>query len=635
MNNSDQISSSLTSSGFSEMFSLAVNNSSNIIFITDIDGNIEYVNKKFTETTGYLFSDIKGKNPRVLNSGKHDQDFYKNLWQTITSGQIWQGKILNKSKSGDLFWEHTVITPIMSESGDILNFLAEKEVITDKVRTEKALELSKLNFKNIFNSAPDTITIHDFSGKMLTVNKAFYERLGYTYEEAMNLKPEDFDVEETTEKFNERVKEITEKGFIVFETTTICKTGEKYYTEIISKIIEFEGQKAFLNYGRDITERKIAEQELERSERDYRLLTESLNDVVARVSKNGRLLYVSPRIRTFAGYEPEEELGKHVSKYVSKKTDLARALKILSNIFIKKNSGIFEFLYKPKSGKSFPVELSYSPVIENNIVQYVHLVLRDNTERKILEEDLKDAKEEAEAGANMKAAFLANMSHEIRTPMNGILGFTDLLKNPDLSKEKRINYIDIISKSGNHLLNLINDIIDVSKIDAGQVRILEEECKLNFCLLDLYNFFQGMVDKKNNGSVTLNVNYGIPVGEDSILTDETRLRQIITNLIGNAVKFTEKGKITVNSSINKDNNILISVEDTGIGMTKEEMSVIFERFRQADDSTTRNYGGTGLGLTISKAYVDMLGGEIWVESQKGKGSTFYFTIPYKKVKIKE
>ncbi len=612
------------------MFSFAVNNSSNIIFITDSTGNIEYVNKKFIEITGYELNEVKGKNPRVLNSGRHNREFYENLWKTILAGKVWKGEIINNTKSGEIFWDNTTITPILSKKGDIINFLAEKEV-----QVQKALTQSKENFKNIFDFAQDTITIHDCSGKMLTVNKAFYERLGYTYEEAMNLKPEDFDVEENSDKFKERVKEIQTKGFTIFETTTVCKTGERYYTEVISKIIEFEGQKAFLNFGRDITDWKKDKQELERSEKNYRLLTESLNDVVARISKSGRILYVSPRIKTFAGYEPEEELGEHVSKYIKKKIDSVRALKILADIFIKKNSGTFEFLYKPKNRKPFPVELSYSPVIENNKVQYVHLVMRDNTERKKLEEDLKNAKEEAEEAANMKAAFLANMSHEIRTPMNGILGFTDLLKNPDLSKEKRISYIDIISKSGNHLLNLINDIIDISKIDAGHVNIINEECKLNFCLLDLYNFFDGMVEEKSQGKVNLIVNYGIPVGEDSIITDETRLRQIITNLIGNAVKFTEKGKITINSSINKDNNILISVEDTGIGMTKEEMSVIFERFRQADDSTTRNYGGTGLGLTISKAYVDMLGGEIWVESKKGKGSTFYFTIPYKKAKIKE
>ena len=627
MSNLDNILSSPMPSNLSDMFSFAVNNSSNIIFLTDSDGNIEYVNKKFTEVTGYEFNEVKGKNPRVISSGTYSQTFYANLWQTILAGKVWKGEMINNTKSGEIFWDNTTITPIFSEKGDILNFLAEKEV-----QIQKALTQSKENFKNIFDFAQDTITIHDFSGKMLTVNKAFYDKLGYSYEEAMNLKPEDFDVEENSDKYKERVKEIRTKGFTLFETTTVCKNGEKYYTEVISKIIEFEGKKAFLNFGRDITDWKKDKQELEKSEKNYRLLTESLNDVVARISKSGRLLYVSPRIKTFAGYEPNEELGEHFSKYVSNESDLVKALEILSDIFITKKSGTFEILYNPKNGEPFPVELSYSPVIENNKVQYVHLVMRDNTERKKLEEDLKKAKEEAEEGANLKAAFLANMSHEIRTPMNGIIGFTDLLKQENLSSEKRTYYIDIISKSGKHLLNLINNIIDISKIDAEQVRIFEDECKLNFCLLDLYNFFNDLVEKENNGNVKLNVNYGIPVGEDSIQTDETRLRQIITNLIGNAVKFTEKGSININSSINKDGNILISVEDTGIGMTQEEISVIFERFRQADDSTTKNYGGTGLGLAISKAYVEMLGGELWVESKKGKGSTFYFTIPYKKTK---
>jgi len=230
----------------------------------------------------------------------------------------------------------------------------------------------------------------------------------------------------------------------------------------------------------------------------------------------------------------------------------------------------------------------------------------------------------------MKAAFLANMSHEIRTPMNGILGFTDLLKNPDLPIKKRQNYIEIITKSGNHLLSLINDIIDISKIDAGHVSVFEEECKVNFCMLDLHNFFQGMTEEKSKGDVELKINYGIHVGEDKIITDKTKIRQILTNLIGNAIKFTNKGTITITSKIHKEESILFSVKDTGIGLTEKESEIIFDRFRQADDSTTKKFGGTGLGLAISKAYTEMLGGKMWVESKKGKGATFYFTVPYKK-----
>jgi len=222
------------------------------------------------------------------------------------------------------------------------------------------------------------------------------------------------------------------------------------------------------------------------------------------------------------------------------------------------------------------------------------------------------------------------MSHEIRTPMNGILGFTDLLKNSKLNTDKRNEYIDIIQKSSKHLLNLINDIIDISKIDAGNTILFEEECKINFCLLDLSNFFNEIIKEKSGGNVQLVFNYNIPIGKDTIIADETKLRQIVTNLIGNAIKFTKKGTITVEASIIDENYIQFFVKDTGVGIKKESQSLIFDRFRQEDESTTRHFGGTGLGLAISKAYVEMMGGKIWVESEVGKGATFYFTIKYKK-----
>jgi len=153
-------------------FSTVVEKSTNIIFITDSDGNIEYVNKKFTDTTGYCLNDVKDKTPRILKSGKHNKEFYDNLWETINSGKTWNGEIVNKTKSGDLFWENTTIIPLKTENGIITNFIAEKEIITKKVKTEKALTQSEKNFKNVFDFADDTIVVHDFLGKMLAVNKA-------------------------------------------------------------------------------------------------------------------------------------------------------------------------------------------------------------------------------------------------------------------------------------------------------------------------------------------------------------------------------------------------------------------------------------------------------------------------------
>ncbi len=624
-----KISNFSVNEDFSNTMSLAVEQSANIVFITDIDGKFEYVNKKFTEITAYSLNEVSGKTPRIFKTKDKNNKFYKNLWETIKSGKVWRGEFKNIDKLGNIFWDSTTITPLKSNNGEIIKFLAVKEIITKKKKITKSLIQSEKNLKNIFDFSNDTIIIHDFFGKMLAVNNSFCKRLGYTYDEAMELKLEDFDVEENPDRFKKIMREIREHGYSIFETIDISKNREFLFTEVISKVIDFNEKKAILSIGRDITERKKFEKKLERSERKYRVLTETLNDVVIRVSLTGELLYVSPQIKELSGYEPEEITGKPFANFLSRKSEITMAFKLLSEVSHKKNSGTFEFFIRDKKGKEIPVENSYAPVIENGKVLYVHLVMRNNTEKRRNKEALLKAKKDAEAGANMQAAFLANMSHEIRTPMNGILGFTQLLKQDNLKNEDKLEFIDIILESGKHLLSLIDDIINISKIDAGFIKPHETKCSINYCLRNIFKFFNNNISEKSGGKTKLIVNYALAAGEDYVYTDETKLRQILINLIGNAAKFTKKGTITLNSSKYNDDFLLFSVEDTGIGIPLKYQELIFERFRQIDESTTRKHGGTGLGLAISRAYVEMLGGKIWIESSLKKGSKFYFTIPYK------
>jgi CheY-like chemotaxis protein len=261
------------------------------------------------------------------------------------------------------------------------------------------------------------------------------------------------------------------------------------------------------------------------------------------------------------------------------------------------------------------------------MIAYIAIV-SDITERRTFIQNLEKAKADAEASDRLKTAFLANMSHEIRTPMNAIVGFSNLLSDSKLPEAKKEEYLDHIIQSSNMLLNLIDDIIDISKIEAGQITINRQEFRINKVVQDVFKTFSN-VSKKRNLDFRLN----IPPSSDSISlnTDPVRLRQILSNLIGNAVKFTERGYIEIGYDV-RDNgmgsNIRFFVKDSGIGIPKDKQSLIFERFRQLDDTRTRRFGGTGLGLSISKKLVDLLGGNIWVESQPGEGSEFYFTIPY-------
>lgn len=250
--------------------------------------------------------------------------------------------------------------------------------------------------------------------------------------------------------------------------------------------------------------------------------------------------------------------------------------------------------------------------------------------------ELLKAKEKAEESDRLKSAFLANMSHEIRTPMNGILGFSELLKEPDLTGGQQLEYIRIIEKSGKRMLNIINDIVDISKIEAGLMKIDSKESDINEQIEYIYTFFKPEVEAKG---MKLFFKNPLSAKESIINTDREKLYAILTNLVKNAIKYTTKGSIELgyqlkiekeSDNTDKKGNIVLEfyVKDTGIGIPKERQEAIFERFIQADIADKMAYQGAGLGLSISKAYVEMLGGKIWVESEEGKGSCFYFTLPY-------
>jgi signal transduction histidine kinase len=252
--------------------------------------------------------------------------------------------------------------------------------------------------------------------------------------------------------------------------------------------------------------------------------------------------------------------------------------------------------------------------------------------RKKAEEELKASENHAQESDRLKSAFLANMSHEIRTPMNGILGFAELLKEPGLTGEEQQEYIRIIEKSGARMLNIINDIVDISKIEAGLVTANLRDVNINGKIEFVYKFFKPEIEEKG---IQLFFKNGLPNVNAILHTDEEKLYAILINLVKNAAKYTDSGLIEIGYKlVNKDIKmplIEFYVKDSGIGIPKDRQNAIFERFIQADISDAKAYQGAGLGLSISKAYVEMLGGTIWVESEFGKGSTFHFTIPYYRV----
>ena len=342
----------------------------------------------------------------------------------------------------------------------------------------------------------------------------------------------------------------------------------------------------------------------------------------------GVIEYANPKFVEMSGYNLEETIGRNPRISKSGHTSPTQYKKMWQTI-TSGNVWHGDFHNLKKDGTPYWVSAAISPIQNpEGVTTHFLAIEEDITLRKKTEQDLIEAKEHAEESDRLKSAFLANMSHEIRTPLNGILGFTNLLKDPTLSFIEQQEYLEIIEKSGSRLLNIINDIIDISKIESGQMEVSLTETNINKQLEFIYAFFEPEIKNKNIEFILQN---NQSQNELIITTDSEKIYAILINLVKNAIKFTNKGKIEFGYTLRKDKQpaeLEFFVKDSGIGIPKNKIETIFKRFIQVDISDKRAYQGSGLGLSISKAYVDMLGGKIWVKSTLNEGSTFYFTIPY-------
>jgi PAS domain S-box-containing protein len=377
---------------------------------------------------------------------------------------------------------------------------------------------------------------------------------------------------------------------------------------------------------RDITESKLAEFELREKEVQYRNLADSGLALIWRSGTDKLCNYFNEPWLNFTGRTLEQEMGNGWAEGVHP-DDLNRCLETYVTSFDNRKKFDMEYRLRHISGEYKWIRDMGTPNYDSRgvFIGYIGHCF-DITEQKRTENELLTAKEHAEESDRLKSTFLANMSHEIRTPMNGIMGFATLLKETKLNGKTRNDYIDMIEKSGKRMLNIINDIMSISKVEAGLMEIKISETNVNEQIKYIYTFFQP--EAKGKG-LQLLCKTTLPAKRAILKTDKEKVYAILTNLIKNALKFTHDGYIEF-GYVEKGKYLEFFVKDTGIGIIPEHREIVFERFRQGSESHTyaRNYEGAGLGLSISKAYVEMLGGEIWVESEQGKGSVFYFTIPH-------
>jgi PAS domain S-box-containing protein len=501
--------------------------------------------------------------------------------------------------------------------------------ITERKQTEARLLL----LATAVEQTGDIIAITDTAGRIQYVNPAFEQATGYSSGETIGRNPRMLKSGSQSPEFYRSLWETISQGrrwtgrFI-----NKRKNGSLYEEEAsISPVRDAAG--TIVNYvavKRDITERSKMEQEVTMLAHAIR----SIRECVSITDTNDSVLFVNEAFLETYGYQLDELVGKSLRRMVRRLDEASQNAMPSPEV----DAGYYwegELINRRKDGTEFPIQLSTAPV-RNGAGQTTAIiaVAQDITDRKRSLEELRRAKDAAESASRAKSEFLANMSHEIRTPMNGIIGMTELALDTDLSPDQR-EYLKLVKLSADSLLGVINDILDFSKIEAGRLELNLDEFALPESVDEIMKAL-GVRANQKGIELAYYLRPGVP---DRIIGDAGRLRQVLVNLVGNALKFTERGEVIVRVDVEAQTNdeviLHFGVRDTGVGIPPEKQTMIFESFTQADGSTTRKYGGTGLGLAISSELVDLMGGRIWVESpvnlpgiQAGSGSMFHFTARF-------
>ncbi len=600
-----------------KLLSTAVTHNPLSIVITDSDGIIEYVNPAFTQCTGYSESEAIGQNASILKSGTHDEAFYKDLWETISSGKIWHGEFLNKKKNGDLFRESTMISPVSLKSSGISHHIAVKQDITEHKITEEALLASRKRFSELMELLPQPLFETNIRGRITYANRAAFQTFLY--------EPEDFDrglhysqliIPDDLARLRKNLRKITSgSAFNDDEYTALRKNGTTFPILIYSSPIVNNGKPVGVRgIILDITHRKKIEEHLLQSKQQYRNLFQAIPDAVIVIDNDsGKLIRWNKQAKIIFDAESETLASMHLTDLFHEESK-AGALQNFASLTPGKTIS-FESKIVTAFGLTVDVSVSAGVFSTNHNKSLVGIV-RDITEQKKSEELIRE-------NIRLKNDFVSNVSHELRTPLFSILGFSSTLikERQELDNDTIDEFLGIIHEESRRLSDLIEDVLTISRIDSGKISYKQKQINPAHALEEVCRTLTIRAKEKK-----IRLFLDLPEEPSFILADADAIKQVIINLVGNALKFTpSEGSIRVSMRSNND-SVTIDVSDTGQGIPEKDQEHIFEKFYRVD-RPGQEIEGTGLGLSIVKEIVEHHGGTVAVQSHANKGSKFSVTLP--------